>query len=89
MEVVSGFASLTEVFNKVLEFSGLVGNRNDLKTKAMEEKALEVYGERPSTGRTGTQCQPSSTNGANREEPTALNRCCVYVDKYTGTDSSG
>ncbi|XP_055365664.1 cytosolic iron-sulfur assembly component 2A isoform X3 [Betta splendens] len=41
MEVVSGCVSLT--VNKVLFFSGLVGNRNDLKAKAMEEKALEVY----------------------------------------------
>ncbi|XP_067349004.1 cytosolic iron-sulfur assembly component 2A isoform X5 [Channa argus] len=41
MEVVFSFVSLT--VTKVLQFSGLVENRNVLKTKKMEEKALEVY----------------------------------------------
>lgn len=43
MEIVSSLVSLT--VTKVLQFSGLVNNRNVLKTKKMEEKALEVYGE--------------------------------------------
>lgn len=42
MEIVSSLASLTVA--KILHFSGLAGNRNVLKTKKMEEKALEVYG---------------------------------------------
>uniref|UniRef100_H2UIV2 Cytosolic iron-sulfur assembly component 2A n=1 Tax=Takifugu rubripes TaxID=31033 RepID=H2UIV2_TAKRU len=41
MEIVSSLVSLT--VTKVLQFSGLVNNRNVLKTKQMEEKALEVY----------------------------------------------
>lgn len=44
MEIVFNLVSLS--VNKVLQFSGLVDNRNVLKTKKMEEKALEVYGER-------------------------------------------
>lgn len=43
MEIVLSVLSLT--VTKVLQFSGLVNNRNVLKTKKMEEKALEVYGE--------------------------------------------
>lgn len=43
MAIISSFLSLT--VTKVLQFSGLVDNRNVLKTKTMEEKALEVYGE--------------------------------------------
>lgn len=43
MEIVSSLVSLT--VTKVLQFSGLVDNRNVLRTKKMEEKALEVYGE--------------------------------------------
>lgn len=42
MEIVSSLVSLTVA--KVLKFSGL-DNRNVLRTKKMEEKALEVYGE--------------------------------------------
>lgn len=42
MEIVFSLVSLT--VTKVLQFSGLV-DRNDLKNKKMEEKALEVYGE--------------------------------------------
>lgn len=42
MEMVSSLVSLTVA--KVLKFSGL-DNRNVLRTKKMEEKALEVYGE--------------------------------------------
>lgn len=41
MEVVSNLVSFT--LSKVLQFSGLDQNRNVLKTKKMEEKALEVY----------------------------------------------
>lgn len=41
MEVVSNLVSFT--LTKVLQFSGLDQNRNVLKTKKMEEKALEVY----------------------------------------------
>lgn len=41
MEIVSSLVSLTVA--KVLKFSGL-DTRNVLKTKRMEEKALEVYG---------------------------------------------
>lgn len=44
MEIVSSLVSLT--VTKVLQFSGLADNRNVLKTKKMEEKALEVYGKR-------------------------------------------
>lgn len=44
MEIVSSLVSLTVA--KVLRFSGLAANRNVLKSKKMEEKALEVYGER-------------------------------------------
>lgn len=40
--MVSSLVSLTVA--KVLKFSGL-DNRNVLRTKKMEEKALEVYGE--------------------------------------------
>lgn len=43
METVFSLVSLT--VTKVLQFSGLVDNRNVLKSKKMEEKALEVYGE--------------------------------------------
>lgn len=43
MEIVSSLVSLT--VTKVLLLSGLVNNGNVLKTKKMEEKALEVYGE--------------------------------------------
>lgn len=43
MEIVSSLVSLTVA--KLLQFSGLAENRNVLKTKKMEEKALEVYGE--------------------------------------------
>ena len=39
------FSLLAITVDKVLQFSGLVDTRNDLKTKKMEEKALEVYGE--------------------------------------------
>ncbi len=42
MEVVSSLVSFT--VTKVLQVSGF-DVRNDLKTKRMEEKALEVYGE--------------------------------------------
>lgn len=41
MDVVSSLVSLT--VTKVLQFSGLA-DRNVLRTKKMEEKALEVYG---------------------------------------------
>lgn len=41
MEVVSNLVSFT--LSKVLYFSGLDQNRNVVKTKKMEEKALEVY----------------------------------------------
>lgn len=44
MEIISGLVSLT--VTKVLQFSGLADKRNVLKTKKMEEKALEVYGKR-------------------------------------------
>lgn len=44
MEIVSSLVSIT--VNKVLHFSGLEGSRNALKSKKMEEKALEVYGKR-------------------------------------------
>lgn len=43
MDIVFSLVSLT--VTKVLQFSGLVDNRNVLKNKKMEEKALEVYGE--------------------------------------------
>lgn len=46
MEVVLSLASLT--VTKVLQFSGLLSNdRNVLRSRKMEEKALEVYGEEP------------------------------------------
>ncbi|XP_070686750.1 cytosolic iron-sulfur assembly component 2A isoform X1 [Pempheris klunzingeri] len=41
MEIVFSFVSFT--VTKVLQFSGLVVNRNVVRTKKMEEKALEVY----------------------------------------------
>ncbi|XP_076027838.1 cytosolic iron-sulfur assembly component 2A [Genypterus blacodes] len=41
METVSGLLSLT--VTKALRFSGLLDNRNVLRSKKMEEKALEVY----------------------------------------------
>lgn len=41
MEVVSNLVSFT--LSKVLHFSGLDLNRNVVKSKKMEEKALEVY----------------------------------------------
>ncbi|XP_071396299.1 cytosolic iron-sulfur assembly component 2A [Centroberyx affinis] len=41
MEVVSSLVSLT--VTKVLQFSGLFDHRNVLRTRKMEEKALEVY----------------------------------------------
>lgn len=43
MEVVLGLVSLT--VTKLFRFSGLVDNRNVLRSRKMEEKALEVYGE--------------------------------------------
>lgn len=46
MEVVLSLASLT--VTKVLQFSGLLSDdRNVLRSRKMEEKALEVYGEEP------------------------------------------
>ncbi|XP_023258592.1 MIP18 family protein FAM96A-like, partial [Seriola lalandi dorsalis] len=41
METAFSLVSLT--VTKILQFSGLAFNRNDLKTEKMEEKALEVY----------------------------------------------
>uniref|UniRef100_H3CAS1 Cytosolic iron-sulfur assembly component 2A n=2 Tax=Tetraodon nigroviridis TaxID=99883 RepID=H3CAS1_TETNG len=41
MEIVSSLVSLT--VSKFLHFSGLADDRNVLRTKKMEEKALEVY----------------------------------------------
>uniref|UniRef100_A0A3Q1BRB0 Cytosolic iron-sulfur assembly component 2A n=1 Tax=Amphiprion ocellaris TaxID=80972 RepID=A0A3Q1BRB0_AMPOC len=41
MEVVFSLVSLT--VTKALQISGLVDNRNVLRTRKMEEKALEVY----------------------------------------------
>lgn len=43
MEVVFGLVSLTVA--KLLHFSGLLDNRNVVRSRKMEEKALEVYGE--------------------------------------------
>lgn len=43
MEVVFGLVSLTVA--KLFQFSGLLDNRNVLRSRKMEEKALEVYGE--------------------------------------------
>lgn len=43
MDLVSSLVSQT--VNKVLQFSGLVGDRNVVRSRRMEEKALEVYGE--------------------------------------------
>lgn len=43
MEVVFGLVSLTVA--KLFHFSGLLDNRNVLRSRKMEEKALEVYGE--------------------------------------------
>lgn len=44
MEVVLSLASLT--ITKILHFSGLLSDdRNVLRSRKMEEKALEVYGE--------------------------------------------
>lgn len=42
MEAVLSLVSLT--VTKVLQFSGLTDSWNALRTKKMEEKALEVYG---------------------------------------------
>lgn len=53
MEIVSSLVSLT--VSKFLHFSGLADDRNVLRTKKMEEKALEVYGEPAGCARTGVQ----------------------------------
>lgn len=50
MEVMLSLASLT--VTKVLQFSGLLSdNRNVVRSRNMEEKALEVYGEETADGR--------------------------------------
>lgn len=48
MEIVFSLVSFT--VTKVLQFSGLVDNRDALRTKKMEDKALEVYGEEQARG---------------------------------------
>lgn len=50
MEVVLSLVSLT--VTKVLQLSGLLSdNRNVVRSRKMEEKALEVYGKQTAVGR--------------------------------------
>lgn len=54
MDIVLSLVSLT--VTKVLQFSGLVDKSDALRTKKMEEKALEVYGERAGLSVTRPNC---------------------------------
>lgn len=59
MEAVLSLASLTVA--KVLQFSGLLSdNRNAVRSRKMEEKALEVYGEE--TGADLSKLRPHRKN---------------------------